>query len=179
MAFIAFTISDCGSRIVARIAGLWGLSLPPFLWSAPVRSAWSLPIIGSVNSERVVQTAKNLLTEGREKIATASWQIDRERVKREALRPFLLLLSGDPWRGAWFLVSNMLLGVLWFGLLTPFVLAGFVGLLVLIGFPILAAAMTVWTRGARRHRQRVEAISGYRVPEPYRPPAEGFFVRRL
>jgi signal transduction histidine kinase len=67
---------------------------------------------------------------------------------------------------------------LWF-LLLPFVVVGFVGLIALIGFPILAAAMTIWTRGARRHRRRAEVVSGVRIPDPYRPPVEGFFVRRL
>lgn len=125
-----------------------------------------------------MQRAMQMLSEGWTRLTTASWSIDADRVKREALRPIELLTSGRPWRQVWFLLLNVLLGVLWF-LIVPFVLAGFVSTIALAGFPILALLMTIWTRGARRHRRRIEESSGRRISEPYRPPAEGFFVRRL
>jgi signal transduction histidine kinase len=129
-------------------------------------------------NEGFVQRTRQMLSQGWTRATTASWSIDAEWVKREARRPIGLLRSDRPWRQTWFLVLNLLLGMLWF-LMVPLVLAGFATLLVLIGFPILALLMTIWTRGARRQRQRIAAISGLRIPDPYRPPVEGFVVRRL
>ncbi|HKG26644.1 MAG TPA: sensor histidine kinase [Thermomicrobiales bacterium] len=111
-------------------------------------------------------------------MATASWSLDAERVRREAVRPVELLASGRPWRQAWFLFLNLVLGVFWFTLVL-LVPAGIVLIIGLIGFPIMAALMAVWTRGAQRHRRRIGKMSGRRINDPYRPPVEGFFVRRL
>jgi signal transduction histidine kinase len=125
-----------------------------------------------------VQRVMQIVSAGWTRVTAASWSIDAERVRREALRPVELLMSERPWRQLWFLLLDLLLGALWF-LMVPFVLAGFVSTIVLIGFPILAVLMTIWTRGARRHRRRIEEVSGRRISDPYRPPVEGFFVRRL
>jgi signal transduction histidine kinase len=120
-----------------------------------------------------------MLNEGITRIEAFDWSsVDAERVKREARRPVELLATNRPWREAWFLLLNLLLGALWF-LMLPLVLAGFVSGIALIGFPILAVLMTIWTRGAQRHRRRIEKISGRRIVDPHRPPVEGFFVRRL
>jgi signal transduction histidine kinase len=104
--------------------------------------------------------------------------LDARRLAQRALEPARLLLTGKPWRDALFLLLNLPLGMLWFVVLVPLVVLGFGSLIALIGFPILAATMALWVRGARRQRRRIEAISGLKITEPYRPPAEGFFVRR-
>jgi signal transduction histidine kinase len=102
-----------------------------------------------------------------------------DQVGQEAARTLERYQSRDLWRDVGFIALNFVLGLLWFITMVPFVTVGFVGMLVLIGFPILAATMTIWTRGAKRHRRRIESISGIKIQEPYRPVPEGFFVRRL
>jgi signal transduction histidine kinase len=111
-------------------------------------------------------------------MAAASWSLDAERVRREAVRPVELLASNKLWRQTWFLFLNLVLGLLWFTLVL-LVPAGIVLIIGLVGFPIMAALMAIWTRGAQRHRRRIAAISGRQINDPYRPPVEGFFVRRL
>jgi signal transduction histidine kinase len=126
-----------------------------------------------------MQRANRMLNEGLTRIEALDWSsVDAERLKREALRPIELLASNRLWRNVWFLLLNFLLGMLWF-LMVPLVLAGFVALIALVGFPILAVLMTIWTGGAQRHRRRIEKISGRKIADPHRPPVEGFFVRRL
>jgi signal transduction histidine kinase len=102
-----------------------------------------------------------------------------DRVGQEAARTLERYQSRDLWRAVGFVALNFFLGLLWFITMVPFVTVGFVSLIVLIGVPILAGLMAIWTRGAKRQRRRIESVSGIAIPEPYRPETEGFFVRRL
>lgn len=126
-----------------------------------------------------MQRANRMLNEGLTRIEDFDWSsVDAERIKQEALRPVELMASGKPLRDGWFLFLNMLLGFVWF-CVGALVVAGFFSLVALVGFPILAILMTIWVGGAKRHRRRIEAITGRRIADPYRPPVQGFFVRRL
>src|SRR5262245_52687780 len=81
----------------------WGLSLPRFLWSARIPGARPVPILRVV-SDGLVQRTIQMVSESWTRVTAASWSVDADRVKREALRPIALLTSGRPWRQTWFLV---------------------------------------------------------------------------
>ncbi len=99
---------------------------------------------------------------------------------RASLRnPLRLLVSPEPWLAFLFMLLNLVFGVLWFSLFVTLISTG-VGLVItLIGLPILAGTLMLWTYAARFERRRTNAMLGVRIDDPYRPLPEGPAIERL
>ncbi|HUY99178.1 MAG TPA: sensor domain-containing protein [Thermomicrobiaceae bacterium] len=99
---------------------------------------------------------------------------------RSSLRnPLRLLVSAEPWLALIFALLSFVLGVLWFTVLVTLLSAGIGMAITLVGLPLLAGTMLLWTSGARLERARVRALLGVKIENPYRPLPAGSIWPRL
>jgi len=83
-------------------------------------------------------------------------------------------VEGRTYRAALHLALDPFLGTLWLAALLPLLLVGAVSSLVLVGVPVVAAALLLARVGADLERRRARALLGLRLatPPPH-PPVEG------
>jgi len=78
-----------------------------------------------------------------------------------------------------YLVTGFALAVTWFALLVSLISAGAGSVVTLVGIPILAATMYLWTRIADTERWRARRFLGIDVGDPYREIEATGFLRRV
>jgi signal transduction histidine kinase len=104
---------------------------------------------------------------------------ETKKSKDGGINPFRLLLTGEPYVSAIFLLLNFALGLFWFVLLVTLIPLG-VGLAItLVGIPILVLTMIIWRGGAMVERWRFRFMFGDNIPEPYKEVPEGSFWIRV
>ncbi len=93
---------------------------------------------------------------------------------RSSLRnPFRLFISREPWLALIFMVLSFAVGLFWFVVLVTLIATGAGLSVTLVGLPLLAGTIILWTYGARVERFRVNSLLGTRIRNPYRPLPEG------
>lgn len=91
-------------------------------------------------------------------------------MRRSSLRnPLRLLVSPEPWLALVFMLLSFVLGIFWFTVLVILLSVGLGMAITLVGLPVLAGTLVLWTYGARLERLRVAAFLGARIQNPYRP----------
>jgi signal transduction histidine kinase len=94
---------------------------------------------------------------------------------------------GRGWHRGWrqavvdsvYIVTGFALSVTWFALLVSLISAGTGSAVTLVGIPILAATMYLWTRIADTERWRARRFLGIDVGNPYREIEASSFLRRV
>jgi hypothetical protein len=89
--------------------------------------------------------------------------------------PIPLLLSPAPWTAFWYLLSSMVLGVLWFVAAFPLLATGFTLGVLWLGLPVLTFALAVTRALASVERRRLRP----RIAAPYRAGRESGLRARL
>ena len=93
---------------------------------------------------------------------------------RSSLRnPLRLFISLEPWLSLIFMVLSFAVGLFWFIVLVTLIATGAGLSVTLVGLPMLAGTLILWTYGARIERFRVNALLGTHIQNPYRPLPEG------
>jgi signal transduction histidine kinase len=103
---------------------------------------------------------------------------EAQEIGRRALVHVERQLVPRPLSAGLYLLVNFALGVGWFIVLVTLLSAGAALTITLIGIPILVMTLFLWMAGARWERGRLGAISGQRIPEPYRRMQDGSHFRR-
>ena len=93
--------------------------------------------------------------------------------------PLGMLVSPRTWVAAIFLVLSFAVGLFWFVALVTLVSTGAALAITLVGLPILALTLILWTYGARAERWRVRVMLGTEIASPYRPGIEGSMFARF
>jgi len=94
--------------------------------------------------------------------------------RRSRLRnPLQLFISPEPWLALIFMLLSFAVGLFWFIVLVTLIATGAGMAITLVGLPLLAGTLILWTYGARLERFRVNAMLGTRIGNPYRPLPEG------
>ena len=94
---------------------------------------------------------------------------------------------GRGWHRGWrqalvdtvYMVTGFALSVTWFALLVSLISAGTGSVVTLVGIPILAATMYLWTKLADTERWRARRFLGIDVGRPYREIEASSFLRRV
>ncbi|MGA7669408.1 MAG: sensor domain-containing protein [Nitrolancea sp.] len=93
---------------------------------------------------------------------------------RSSLRnPLRLFFSREPWLSLIFMVLSFAVGLFWFIVLVTLIATGAGLSVTLVGLPMLAGTLILWTYGARIERFRVNLLLGTRIQNPYRALPEG------
>ena len=93
---------------------------------------------------------------------------------RSSLRnPFRLFISPEPWLALIFMLLSFAVGLFWFVVLVTLIATGAGMSITLVGLPLLAGTLILWTYGARLERLRVNSILGTHIENPYRPLPQG------
>jgi signal transduction histidine kinase len=71
------------------------------------------------------------------------------------------------------MVLTFVVGLFWFVVLVTLIAVGAGMAITLVGLPLLAGTLILWTYGARLERFRVNSILGTHIRNPYRPLPEG------
>lgn len=95
------------------------------------------------------------------------------------LRPFSLLVSARTWLSVAFLITSFAVGLFWFVVLVTLISTGAGLAVTLVGLPMLAGTMILWTFGARFERSRIAGMLGVRIPNPYKALPAGSWWTRL
>jgi len=95
------------------------------------------------------------------------------RVRSPLRNPFRLLISPEPWLAFIFMILSFAIGLFWFIVLVTLIALGGGLAITLVGLPLLAGTLILWTYGARLERFRVNAMLGTHIENPYRPLPEG------
>src|SRR5262245_17704538 len=93
--------------------------------------------------------------------------------------PIRLWFSASLWRATALALSSAVLAVVWASLLASLIGLGLVLTVTLIGLPLLAGTMVIWTYAARSERWRLKVLSGASVSNPYRILPTGSAWRRV
>jgi len=105
----------------------------------------------------------------------------------EPLRTWRRVGRGRGWHRGWrqalvdtlYIVTGFALAVTWFALLVSLISAGTGSVVTLVGIPILAATLYLWTRIADTERWRARRFLGIDVGNPYREIQASSFLRRV
>jgi signal transduction histidine kinase len=95
------------------------------------------------------------------------------RVRSPLRNPFRLLISAEPWLSLIFMILSFAVGLFWFVVLVTLIATGAGLAITLVGLPLLAGTLILWTYGARLERFRVNALLGMHIENPYRPLPQG------
>jgi signal transduction histidine kinase len=95
------------------------------------------------------------------------------RFRAKLRNPFRLLVSAEPWLAWLFMILSFAVGLFWFVVLVVLIATGAGLAVTLVGLPLLAGTLILWTYGARLERFRVNSILGTHITNPYRPLPEG------
>jgi signal transduction histidine kinase len=95
------------------------------------------------------------------------------RVRSPLRNPFRLLISAEPWLSLIFMILSFAVGLFWFVVLVTLIATGAGLAITLVGLPLLAGTLILWTYGARLERFRVNALLGVHIENPYRPLPQG------
>ncbi|HVX30044.1 MAG TPA: sensor histidine kinase [Nitrolancea sp.] len=96
------------------------------------------------------------------------------RFRAKNLRnPFRLLISAEPWINWIFMNLSFAIGLFWFIVLVVLIAVGAGMAITLVGLPMLAGTLILWTYGARLERYRVNSMLGTKIRNPYRPLPDG------
>ncbi|HEX3721658.1 MAG TPA: sensor domain-containing protein, partial [Nitrolancea sp.] len=99
---------------------------------------------------------------------------------RSSLRnPFRLFFSPEPWLALIFMLLSFAVGLFWFIVLVTLIAVGIGMSITLVGLPLLAGTLILWTYGARVERFRVNSILGTHIENPYRPLPQGSNWKRF
>ncbi len=93
---------------------------------------------------------------------------------RASLRnPLRLLTSSEPWQALAFMLLSFVVGLFWFVVLVTLIATGAGLTVTLVGLPLLAGTLLLWTYAARLERVRVNALLSTRIRNPYRALPDG------
>src|SRR6185312_13218518 len=95
------------------------------------------------------------------------------RYRSQLRNPFRVLISPEPWLALIFMVLSFAVGLFWFIALVVLIATGAGLAITLVGLPLLAGTLILWTYGARVERFRVNALLGTEISNPYRPLPQG------
>jgi signal transduction histidine kinase len=106
-------------------------------------------------------------------MTAAVQQATSHRFRANLRNPFRLLFSAEPWINWIFMVLSFAVGLFWFIVLVVLIATGAGLSITLVGLPMLAGTLILWTYGARLERYRVNSMLGTNIQNPYRPLPEG------
>jgi signal transduction histidine kinase len=106
-------------------------------------------------------------------MTAAVQQATSHRFRANLRNPFRLLFSAEPWINWIFMVLSFAVGLFWFIVLVVLIATGAGLSITLVGLPMLAGTLILWTYGARLERYRVNSMLGTHIQNPYRPLPEG------
>jgi signal transduction histidine kinase len=106
-------------------------------------------------------------------MTAAVQQATSHRFRANLRNPFRLLFSAEPWINWIFMVLSFAVGLFWFIVLVVLIATGAGLSITLVGLPMLAGTLILWTYGARLERYRVNSMLGTHILNPYRPLPEG------
>jgi signal transduction histidine kinase len=106
-------------------------------------------------------------------MTAAVQQATSHRFRANLRNPFRLLVSAEPWVNWIFMILSFAVGLVWFIVLIVLIATGAGTSITLVGLPLLAGTLILWTYGARVERFRVNSLLGTRIQNPYRPLPDG------